>query len=147
MSPAVIGETQVPLSQQARDSPDRVANASNDGTAGGAIQALKEAGLAGKVAVTGQDADLVACQRILAGTQSMTVYKPVHHLARRAAELAPEDAAVRTNLGIVLARQGRFEDAAEVFAQVSTKYATVKQELDELVQARAAARRVEETVL
>ncbi len=62
--------------------------ASNDGTAGGAIQSLKEAQLAGKVSVTGQDADLVACQRIMAGTQSMTVYKPVHHLARRAAELA-----------------------------------------------------------
>ncbi len=62
--------------------------ASNDGTAGGAIQSLKEAALAGKVTVTGQDADLVACQRIMAGTQSMTVYKPVHHLARRAAELA-----------------------------------------------------------
>ena len=62
--------------------------ASNDGTAGGAIQALKESQLAGKVSVTGQDADLVACQRIMAGTQSMTVYKPVHHLARRAAELA-----------------------------------------------------------
>ncbi len=62
--------------------------ASNDGTAGGAIQSLKEAQLAGKVAVTGQDADLVACQRIMAGTQSMTVYKPVKQLAQRAAELA-----------------------------------------------------------
>ncbi len=62
--------------------------ASNDGTAGGAIQSLKEAQLAGKVTVTGQDADLVACQRIMAGTQSMTVYKPVQRLARRAAELA-----------------------------------------------------------
>lgn len=62
--------------------------ASNDGTAGGAIQALKESRLAGKVVVTGQDADLVACQRIMAGTQAMTVYKPVQQLARRAAELA-----------------------------------------------------------
>ena len=62
--------------------------ASNDGTAGGAIQSLKEAQLAGKVIVTGQDADLVACQRIMAGTQAMTVYKPVERLARRAAELA-----------------------------------------------------------
>ena len=62
--------------------------ASNDGTAGGAIQALKEVGQSGNVLVTGQDADLVACQRILAGSQSMTVYKPVQQLARRAAELA-----------------------------------------------------------
>lgn len=60
--------------------------ASNDGTAGGAVQALIEEGL--KVLVTGQDADLAACQRILAGTQTMTVYKPVSRLAAGAAEAA-----------------------------------------------------------
>jgi len=62
--------------------------ASNDATAGGAIQALEEQKLAGKVFVSGQDADLPALQRIVAGTQSMTVYKPVALLARRAAETA-----------------------------------------------------------
>lgn len=62
--------------------------ASNDGTAGGAIQALIEEGLSGKVIVTGQDADLAACQRIVAGTQTMTVYKPLTQLAKRAADLA-----------------------------------------------------------
>ena len=61
---------------------------SNDGTAGGAIQALLEEGLAGKVLVTGQDADLAACQRILRGTQSMTVYKPLKNLAGLAARVA-----------------------------------------------------------
>lgn len=61
---------------------------SNDGTAGGAIQALQEQKLAGKKAVSGQDADLAACRRIVAGTQSMTVYKPIKLLAQRAAELA-----------------------------------------------------------
>ncbi len=62
--------------------------ASNDGTAGGAIQALIEEGLAGKVIVTGQDADLAGCQRIVAGTQTMTVYKPLSVLAKQAADLA-----------------------------------------------------------
>lgn len=62
--------------------------ASNDGTAGGAIQSLTEEGLAGKILVTGQDADLAACQRIAAGTQTMTVYKPIKQLAARAAEVA-----------------------------------------------------------
>jgi D-xylose transport system substrate-binding protein len=62
--------------------------ASNDGTAGGAIQALAEQKLAGKVLVTGQDADLAACQRIVAGTQTMTVYKPIKLLADKAAEVA-----------------------------------------------------------
>jgi D-xylose transport system substrate-binding protein len=61
---------------------------SNDGTAGGAIQALQEDGLAGKVLVTGQDADLAACQRILRGTQAMTVYKPLKNLAALAARVA-----------------------------------------------------------
>ncbi|MGD0053710.1 MAG: substrate-binding domain-containing protein, partial [Vulcanimicrobiaceae bacterium] len=46
----------------------------NDGTAGGAIQALTEEGLA--VPVVGQDAELVACQRIAAGAQAATIYKP-----------------------------------------------------------------------
>ncbi len=62
--------------------------ASNDGTAGGAIQALIEENLAGKILVTGQDADLTACQRIVNGTQTMTVYKPIKNLATRAAEVA-----------------------------------------------------------
>jgi D-xylose transport system substrate-binding protein len=62
--------------------------ASNDGTAGGAIQALAEEGLAGRILVTGQDAEVVALQRIVAGTQAMTIYKPLHTLAQGAAELA-----------------------------------------------------------
>jgi D-xylose transport system substrate-binding protein len=62
--------------------------ASNDGTAGGAIQALSEEGLAGKILVTGQDAELSACQRIVNGTQAMTIYKPVSRLAKQAAEAA-----------------------------------------------------------
>jgi D-xylose transport system substrate-binding protein len=75
--------------------------ASNDGTAGGAVQALSEEGLAGKVLVTGQDADLVALQRIAAGTQAMTIYKPLHTLAQGAAELAVKMATGRP----VIARQ------------------------------------------
>lgn len=62
--------------------------APNDGTAGGAAQALSEEGLSGQVVLTGQDAELAACQRILAGTQTMTVYKPLSKLATRAAEIA-----------------------------------------------------------
>jgi D-xylose transport system substrate-binding protein len=62
--------------------------ASNDSTAGGAVQALEEQHLAGKVLVSGQDADLPALQRIVAGTQTMTVYKPLKELATKAAEAA-----------------------------------------------------------
>lgn len=62
--------------------------ASNDGTAGGAISALEAAGLAGKVLVTGQDAQKDAVQRIVKGTQTMTVYKPIQPLAFGAVEAA-----------------------------------------------------------
>ncbi|HLK03953.1 MAG TPA: substrate-binding domain-containing protein [Candidatus Acidoferrum sp.] len=62
--------------------------ASNDGTAGGAVQALEENKLDGKVAVSGQDADLAAIIRILKGTQTMTVYKPLASLAAQAADSA-----------------------------------------------------------
>ncbi len=64
--------------------------ASNDATAGGAIQALAAQGLAGKVAISGQDADLAAIKRIEQGTQTMTVYKPIKQLATQAAEIAVE---------------------------------------------------------
>ena len=62
--------------------------ASNDGTAGGAIQALAEHNLAGKALVSGQDADLAAIIRILDGTQTMTIYKPLGSQAKLAAEAA-----------------------------------------------------------
>ena len=62
--------------------------ASNDGTAGGAISALETKGLAGKVLVTGQDADKAALQRIAEGRQTMTIYKPISPLASGAVEAA-----------------------------------------------------------
>lgn len=62
--------------------------ASNDGTAGGAIEAMTEAGLTPNICITGQDADLAACVRIKEGTQSMTVYKPLSKLAARTAQVA-----------------------------------------------------------
>jgi D-xylose transport system substrate-binding protein len=62
--------------------------APNDGTAGGAIQALAAQGLAGKVPVTGQDAELSASIRIVQGTQSMTIFKDTRLLGTKAVELA-----------------------------------------------------------
>ncbi len=61
--------------------------ASNDGTAGGAIQALAAQGLAGKTAVSGQDSDLAAVKRLVDGTQTVTVYKPLKLIAEEAAKL------------------------------------------------------------
>jgi D-xylose transport system substrate-binding protein len=81
--------------------------ASNDSTAGGAVEALTDAKMAGKVFVSGQDAELAACQRIVAGTQEMTVYKPLRSLARMAAGSAvslakgqPVSSLVKVNNGL-----------------------------------------------
>lgn len=62
----------------------------NDNLAGQVINVLAEKRLAGLKYVTGQDADLEACQRIVEKTQLMTVYKPVEKLAKRAAECTIE---------------------------------------------------------
>ncbi|MBK8847906.1 MAG: substrate-binding domain-containing protein [Bacteroidetes bacterium] len=60
--------------------------AANDGLASGCIQALSEQQLQGKVPVSGQDAEVSAIQRIIDGTQTMTVYKPIKLLATQAAQ-------------------------------------------------------------
>jgi D-xylose transport system substrate-binding protein len=63
--------------------------AANDGTAGGAISAMKGNGIdPKKIPSTGQDAELAGIQRILAGEQYMTVYKAVKPEAYDAADLA-----------------------------------------------------------
>jgi D-xylose transport system substrate-binding protein len=62
--------------------------AANDGTASGAIAAMKAAGLKPLPPVTGQDAELAGIQRILAGEQYMTVYKAIKPEAEAAAQLA-----------------------------------------------------------
>jgi len=62
--------------------------AANDGTGGGAIAALKAGGVKPLPPVTGQDSELAAIQRILAGDQAMTIYKPVPPEAEAAAKAA-----------------------------------------------------------
>ncbi len=64
--------------------------AANDGQAGGVVAALTGGGFAADALppITGQDAELAAIQRILAGEQSMTIYKPIPIEAEKAAEVA-----------------------------------------------------------
>ena len=71
----------------------------NDDIASQVIRALSERRLAGEVCVVGQDADLSGCQRIVEGTQTMTVYISIETLAMRAAESAvalAEEGSVKT---------------------------------------------------
>jgi len=62
--------------------------AGNDLLARGAIKALQEKGLAGKVLVAGQDADSQARENIIQGFQTMSVYKSIEDLAANAARMA-----------------------------------------------------------
>jgi D-xylose transport system substrate-binding protein len=63
--------------------------AANDGTGGGAIAAMKGAGIDPSTRpTTGQDAEIAGIQRVLVGEQYMTVYKPIKPLAAKAAEWA-----------------------------------------------------------
>lgn len=55
--------------------------ASNDGTALGALQAMKAQGLAGKVPISGQDATYAGCNSIVKGELTVTVMKDVRLLA------------------------------------------------------------------
>ena len=73
------------LSQQPRI---RGVLAANDGIAGAVISVLARHGLSGQVPVTGQDATVPGLQRILAGQQCMTVYKPMRPEAQTAAAIA-----------------------------------------------------------
>ena len=65
----------------------QIAYVANDSMAGGVINALKVANLAGKVLVTGQDANAAGITAILLGYQSMTVYKPISQEAKSTGEL------------------------------------------------------------
>ena len=62
--------------------------AANDGTAGGAIAAMQTAGIKSLPPTTGQDAELAAVQRILSGTQGMTIYKAIRDEATTAAKMS-----------------------------------------------------------
>ena len=64
--------------------------AANDGQAGGVVAALTGAGVDASALppITGQDAEVAAVQRILAGEQAMTIYKPIKIEADTAAEVA-----------------------------------------------------------
>jgi D-xylose transport system substrate-binding protein len=103
--------------------------ASNDGTAGGAVQALSEEGLAGRKLVTGQDAELVALQRIAGGTQSMTIYKPLRTLAQGAAELAVKMAQGKP----VIARQTVNNGSVEVPSTLFDVVTVTKENIDDTV--------------
>ncbi|HMJ32848.1 MAG TPA: sugar ABC transporter substrate-binding protein [Baekduia sp.] len=88
--------------------------AANDGTAGGAIAAMKANGVdPKKIPITGQDAELAGVQRIVAGEQYMTVYKAIKAEAEAAAQLAYD------------VSQGKTPDAATVNGKTNNGQADI----------------------
>lgn len=101
----------------------------NDSLAAQAIKALIENRLGGKVCVVGQDADLEACQRIVEGTQYMTVFKPVEKLAQKAAERAVDMAN-----GVPLGLKDTFYDGKfEVPYEKLDPIAVTKENMDDVI--------------
>ena len=103
--------------------------ASNDITAGGAIKALEKNGLAGKVLVSGQDANLDAVRRIVDGTQTMTVYKPLRPLARGAAQAAVQMARGEKVEGTSTVNNGMKQVQAVLFTPITVHKGLVDQVL------------------
>jgi D-xylose transport system substrate-binding protein len=91
--------------------------AANDAIANGAILALPKDRL-GKVLITGQDADLTGLKNLIAGNQSMTVYKPIKPLATRAADIAMKLARKETLEGVNKIKVGDLEVNAELLTPV-----------------------------
>ena len=96
------------------DNPDKADKADavmcgNDSLAGQAVKYYSEKRRAGKIPIVGQDADLDACQRIVEGTQTMTVYKSIEQLAKKAAESAVSLANGNSVAGISQLQNGSYE--------------------------------------
>jgi D-xylose transport system substrate-binding protein len=83
---AAMETTENVLTQNKNDIQAILAN--NSGMAHGAVQALEEQKLTGKVFVAGADADLAAIQNIVAGKQQFEVQISIQEMAKKAAEVA-----------------------------------------------------------
>jgi len=111
---------------------------SNDGCAGAAIEALQEQGLAGKVPVPGLDADLAACQRIVAGTQTMTVYRKLSIMDMAAAKVAialakGEDVGKAAGIAIEKKNNGKIDVPAILFKGKDQMFAVDNSNMEEVV--------------
>lgn len=117
------------IALEANDNQIDAVIAANDATAGTVIQALEAKGLAGEIPVAGQDADLAAAQRIVAGTQTMTVYKPIKALAETAAELAVKLAKGETVREERKVNNGKIEVPSVLLSPIAVN----KTNLDEII--------------
>jgi D-xylose transport system substrate-binding protein len=85
--PAIAQTNMEQILTQVNNDVDAVV-ASNDGTAGGVVEALRAQGLAGSVPVSGQDGDAAALNRVALGEQTVSVWKDARELGKAAGEAA-----------------------------------------------------------
>ena len=101
----------------------------NDSMAWGVIDALSEKQIAEQVKVVGQDADLVACQRIVNGKQALTIYKPIKNLVQKTVEVC-----LQLVNGEDVSSQGTLDDGTDqvpyIFIAVE---AVTKENIDDTV--------------
>jgi len=90
-----------------------------DGLAEGVIDVLKKRGFSENIPVTGQDAELPACNRIMNGTQSMTVYKAGKSMAIKCAEMAMQIAKKETIKDLKSLNNGRIDVASLVLEPIA----------------------------
>jgi D-xylose transport system substrate-binding protein len=107
--------------------------AANDETGGGAIAAMKGAGInPEEKPVTGQDSTVAGLQRILTGEQFMTIFKPIEPEAQTAAEMAislGETGEVKTKEKLQMIENGKTEVPSVLF----TSTPVVKENINETV--------------
>lgn len=111
--------------------------AANDGTGGGAIAALKGAGISPLPPVTGQDAELAAVQRVLTGEQYMTVYKAIRPEAEKTAEWAVDLVNGKTSDAAALAttkvNNGQKDVPSIILTPVAVTKANAKQTVGQMI--------------
>ncbi|MBB5082355.1 sugar ABC transporter substrate-binding protein [Nonomuraea endophytica] len=104
--------------------------AANDGMAGGIAKAMQNSGVRPGTPLTGQDAELAGIQRILLGTQTMTIYKPIKPEARNAAEMAIALGTGQDVKGTVTVNNGTNDS---IPAQIIPPIVVIKQNIDDTV--------------
>jgi D-xylose transport system substrate-binding protein len=112
--------------------------AANDGTAGGAIAAMKGQGIKPSTRpTTGQDAELAAVQRILTGEQYMTVYKAIKPEAEGAAQLAVNlvngDQSAAAGLAKKTTPNGNKDVPSIILTPVAVTKANAKQTIGQMI--------------
>ncbi|GAA2381803.1 sugar ABC transporter substrate-binding protein [Nonomuraea africana] len=112
--------------------PDKVIGvySANDGMAGGIARAMQNAGVKKGTPLTGQDAELAAIQRILLGTQTMTIYKPIKPEAENAARLAVD---LATGKGVTPTTTVDNGTSAAIPAQIIAPIVVTKENIKDTV--------------